>query len=77
MTPARAAEFPLRHPAVALNTEVERELELALNRVGGRGAQLARRLIKSPKLRRLLRTLAHSRLAVTVMRAWSRRSRAA
>ena len=35
--------FPLRHPeSVEIDIEVERELELVLNRVGGRFARFAR-----------------------------------
>jgi hypothetical protein len=65
--------FPLRHPAaVRLHPEVERELELLLNRVGGRAARAARRLVRSPRLRRLLRTAVNSRWAVSLNRASSR-----
>lgn len=71
--PATPMEFPLRHPAqVALNPEVERELELVLNRVGGRAAMMARRLVKSPQLRRVARSLVYSRAAVATARAASR-----
>ena len=71
--PARPMTFPLRHPAaVALNADVERELELLLNRVGGPAARIARRLVRSPKLRRLLRGAVNSRLAVAAARTLSR-----
>lgn len=54
--------FPLVHPtAMAINADVERELELVLSRVGGRGAQLARRVITSPRLRHAARSLVNSR----------------
>lgn len=70
---AAAMDFPLRHPArVAINVEVERELELALSRVGGRAAMLARRLVKSPQLRRAARTAVNSRPAMAVQRFVSR-----
>jgi hypothetical protein len=73
MEPGRAMPFPLRHPAaVAMDVEVERELELVLNRVGGRTARLARRLIRSSRLRRLARSAADSRVAVTSVRLASR-----
>jgi hypothetical protein len=71
--PAASATFPLRHPAaVGLDVEVERELELTLSRVGGRGAQLARRIVRSPRLRTLLLRLADSRFARFVSRTISR-----
>jgi hypothetical protein len=73
MEPARAIAFPLRHPErVAVDTEVERELELLLNRIGGNAARLARRLVKNPRARRLLRRIADSRTAVAVARLASR-----
>lgn len=65
--------FPLQHPArVALHVEVERELELLLNRQGGRAAQLARKLVRSPRLRAAIRRVVHSRTAVRISRAVSR-----
>lgn len=65
--------FPLHHPdAVALDVQVERELEFVLGRVGGRSAQLARRLIRSPRLRRPIRSLISSRPAMLAVRAGSR-----
>ncbi|WP_183099399.1 glycosyltransferase family 2 protein [Nocardioides pelophilus] len=71
--PAEPMEFPLRHPAeVALNVEVERELELHLNRVGGPAAQLARKVIKSPRLRRAARAAVNSRPAKGAARVASR-----
>lgn len=73
MDPAVAMPFPLRHPAVvALDVEVERELELLLNRVGGRLAHVARWFIRSPRLRNLARRVAHSETAVRTVRAASR-----
>lgn len=71
--PAEPMRFPLRHPAqVALNVEVERELELHLNRVGGPAAQLARKLIRSPRLRRAARAAVNSRPAKGAQRVASR-----
>lgn len=73
MDPAEPMPFPLRHPAeVALDVEVERELELLLNRVGGRAARLGRRLIRSPRLRALARRAAYSQTAVRITRTASR-----
>jgi hypothetical protein len=72
---ARPVEFPLVHPAdVAVDVEVERELELVLNRVGGRTARLARRLVRSPGMRRVLRSAVDSRPATAVARTLSRMS---
>jgi len=66
---AEEMTFPLRHPEeVALNAEVERELELVLNRVGGRAATLARRLVRSPRLRHAARTAVNSRAATAAHR---------
>lgn len=66
-------ELPLHHPAaVALNVEVERELELILSRVGGRTARLARKIVRSPRLRHVARTAVNSRVAVRVARTASR-----
>jgi hypothetical protein len=71
--PAASTAFPLQHPAnVALDVEVERELELMLNRVGGRGAQLARRMVRSPRLRRALRHLSDSKVGRSIARTISR-----
>ena len=68
-----AMSFPLRHPPrVTLSVEVERELELVLNRVGGRAAQLARRVVRSSKLRAVLRRAADSRPATAAARTASR-----
>lgn len=70
---ATEMQMPLRHPQhVHLNVEVERELELALNRVGGRAAMMARRLVKSQKLRDIARSTVNSRAAIGVARAASR-----
>ncbi|MBM7516567.1 glycosyltransferase family 2 protein [Nocardioides nitrophenolicus] len=70
---ASAMELPLRHPAeVAVNVEVERELELVLSRVGGRAAMLARRFVKSPQVRRAARVAVNSRPALAVQRFVSR-----
>lgn len=72
--PAAAMPFPLDHPGrVALDLEVERELELVLARVGGRSARLARRLIRNPTLRRRARAIADSRAVAAISRALSRR----
>ncbi len=66
-------ELPLHHPAtVALDVEVERELELILGRVGGRTARLARKVVRSPRLRHVARTAVNSRVAVRVARTASR-----
>jgi hypothetical protein len=66
-------DLPLRHPAaVALDVEVERELELVLSRVGGRAAKLARRIVRSPRLRNVARKTVNSRVAVRAARSASR-----
>lgn len=71
--PAVAMDDPIRHPhQVRLNVEVERELELALSRVGGRVARMARRLVRSQTLRDVARSTANSRAAVGVARTASR-----
>ena len=71
--PAAPMPFPLRHPAeVALDVEVERELELSLSRVGGRTAVAARRVVRSPALRRVLRSAAYSAPARAGARTASR-----
>lgn len=71
--PATSMEFPLRHPAtVALDVGVERELELHLTRIGGPAAQLARRLIRSPRLRRVARRVVNSAPAVGAARLAAR-----
>lgn len=71
--PAVPASFPLRHPAaIERDVEIERELELLLNRVGGRAAVLGRRLVRSPRLRSALRTVAHSAPAQRASRWLSR-----
>jgi hypothetical protein len=71
--PAQRIDFPLRHPAeVVVDVEVERDLELVLSRVGGRTARAARRLIRSPRARRVARSIAYSRPVVRVSRSWSR-----
>jgi len=71
--PAEPVEFPLRHPRqVALNADVERELELHLNRVGGPAARFARKVIKSPRLRRAARAAVNSRPATSAARVASR-----
>ncbi|WP_165872877.1 glycosyltransferase family 2 protein [Nocardioides jejuensis] len=65
--------FPLVHPQqVVLNAEVERELELILNRVGGRAATFARRLVRSPRLRYYARLAVNSQLSQKASRAASR-----
>ena len=72
---AERMPFPLRHPdRFAVNVEVERELELILNRVGGRAAVFARRVVKSPALRRLALRVVSSRTTARVMRFGSRLS---
>jgi hypothetical protein len=71
--PSRPMPQPLRHPdRVALDVEVERELELLLNRVGGPTTELARRLITNPRLRAVARRALHSRAAVRATRVASR-----
>ncbi len=73
--PAQQIDFPLKHPTtVAVDTELERELELVLSRVGGRAARMARLVVRSPKARRIFRRVAHSRPAVQFTRFWSRAS---
>lgn len=70
---AQPMAFPLVHPEdVLVDVEVERELELILNRVGGRTARLARRLVRSPRMRRVLRSAADSRAATSLVRTLSR-----
>lgn len=65
--------FPLQHPQhVELDVEVARELELVLSRVGGWTARLARRVVRSPGLRRILRLAAESRPATGAARRVSR-----
>jgi hypothetical protein len=71
--PAEPMEFPLRHPAqVAIDVDVERELELHLNRVGGPAARLGRKLIRSPRLRRAARSAVNSRPAKSAARLAAR-----
>lgn len=73
MDPAEPMPFPLRHPAtVAVDHDVEHELELVLNRVGGRAAQVARRMIRSPRLRAVARRAVHSKAGVSASRTLSR-----
>lgn len=73
MPPAEPTSFPLRHPAaVTLNVEVERELELELARVGGRTAMIARRLVRSPMLRRAIRAAVYSGPARRAVRQGSK-----
>src|SRR5690606_8785578 len=71
--PAEAMVFPLVHPrSVALDPSVERELELALYRVGGRAAIIARRLIRSTRTRQLRRRIVNHRSVIALTRLWSR-----
>jgi hypothetical protein len=71
--PAEPMDFPLRHPdRVALDADVERELELHLNRVGGPAARFARKVIRSPRLRRAARAAVNSRPAKSAARATAR-----
>lgn len=71
--PVQPMEFPLRHPRdVVLDVAIERELELRLNRVGGPAAKLARKVIRSPRLRRVARVVADSTLAVSAARLAAR-----
>jgi hypothetical protein len=71
--PAQHIAFPLNHPSeVAVDPELERELELVLSRVGGRTARALRRLVRAPRARHRLRRLAYSRPAVAFTRTWSR-----
>ena len=71
--PATAATFPLQHPSsVARDREIERDLELLLNRAGGRVATRLRTLVRSQRLRTLLRLIASSRIAVAMSRSVSR-----
>ncbi|MFJ9317579.1 hypothetical protein ACIRN4_25550 [Pimelobacter simplex] len=66
---AASIGFPLHHPAqVALSTDVERELELVLSRVGGRAATIARQVLRSPRLRHAARTAVNSRAATATHR---------
>jgi len=55
--PAFAMPFPMTHPPVALNREVEAELELILLRTDGRLSRIARRLIRPLWLRSLVRRI--------------------
>jgi hypothetical protein len=65
--------LPLRHPpTVELDVEVERELELLLNRVGGRAARAARTVVRYPAARRLARRVVNSSIAVHAARTASR-----
>ncbi len=58
--------------SVALDVDVERELELHLNRVGGPTARFARKLIRSPRLRRAARAVVNSRPVTSAARVASR-----
>jgi hypothetical protein len=53
--PAEPMAFPLVHPPVELNRDVEAELELILLRTDGRLSRIARRLIRPLWLRSLIR----------------------
>ncbi|GAB2974179.1 glycosyltransferase family 2 protein [Nocardioides montaniterrae] len=65
--------MPLRHPAaVALDVEVERDLELLLSRVGGRSVELARRMVTNPRLRAVGRKVLHSKAMASTTRIASR-----
>lgn len=67
--PAQAMDLPLHHPArVELSVPVEHELELVLSRVGGRAATIARRLVRSPRLRQAARTAVNSRAGAATHR---------
>ncbi|HJQ05504.1 MAG TPA: hypothetical protein VJ872_08680 [Nocardioides sp.] len=55
--PAVPMTFPMTHPPVDLNREVEGELELILLRTDGRLSRLARKLIKPLWLRSLVRRI--------------------
>lgn len=55
--PAAAMEFPMTHPPVDLNRDVEGELELILLRTDGRISRLARKVIKPLWLRSLVRRI--------------------
>ncbi|MDZ5620002.1 glycosyltransferase [Nocardioides sp. HM23] len=73
LEPPAPMAMPLRHPQrVALDVEVERELELLLSRVGGGMAQRARGIVTNPQLRRIGRSALHSRAAATASRVISR-----
>jgi hypothetical protein len=74
--PAEPMEFPLRHPReVTLDIDVERELELRLSRVGGPAAKLARKVIRSPRLRRAARAAVNSAPATSAARLAARLTR--
>lgn len=74
--PAEPMGFPLRHPHdVVLDVAVERELELRLNRVGGPAAKLARKVIRSPRLRRAARAAVNSAPATSAARLAARLTR--
>jgi hypothetical protein len=74
--PAEPMGFPLRHPReIALDIDVERELELRLNRVGGPAAKLARKVIRSPRLRRAARAAVNSAPATSAARIAARLTR--
>lgn len=71
--PAQPMPLPLQHPAVvALDAEVERELELLMSRIGGPGVVFARKVITHPKLRAVAREALHSKAAVSAVRFASR-----
>ena len=71
--PVEPMAFPLTHPGeVALDVAVERELELHLNRVGGPLARGARKLIRSPRLRRVARAAVNSAPATSAARLAAR-----
>jgi hypothetical protein len=55
--PAVPMAFPLTHPPVELNRDVEGELELILLRTDGRLSRIARRLIRPLWLRALVRRI--------------------
>ncbi|TAM91368.1 MAG: glycosyltransferase [Jatrophihabitans sp.] len=55
--PAVPMRFPMVHPPLALNADVERELELILLRTDGRLSRLARRVIRPLWLRSVVRRL--------------------
>ncbi|GAB3855523.1 hemolytic protein HlpA [Nocardioides maradonensis] len=71
--PALPMPLPLRHPAaVALDVEVERDLELLLARVGGRTVEAARRMVTNPRLRSVGRKVLHSDAMARATRLASR-----
>lgn len=68
-TPAEPMPFPLVHPpAVALNEDVQRELELVLLRIDGRLSRLVRKIIRPLWMRAIVRRIITQPLVWRVVR---------